>query len=138
MAVSCMKLGAEDYLLKPLDRNRLLSSVKKVLELRKLKREYSLLKQHMLSDSLENPEAFAHIITQNKQMNYIFKYMEAIGKSDEPVLISGETGTGKELFAKAIYNLNNYKGKYVSVNVAGLDDNMFTDTLFGHVNGAYT
>ena len=138
MAVSCMKLGAEDYLLKPLDRNRLLSSVKKVLELRKLKREYSLLKQHMLSDSLENPEAFAHIITQNKQMNSIFKYMEAIGKSDEPVLISGETGTGKELFAKALYNLNNYEGKYVSVNVAGLDDNMFTDTLFGHVSGAYT
>ncbi len=138
MAVSCMKLGAKDYLLKPVERNRLLSSIKNVLELRKLKSQYSLLKQHMLSESLENPEAFSHIITQSKQMNSIFKYMEAIGKSNEPVLITGETGTGKELFAKAIYNLDDYKGKYVSVNIAGLDDNMFTDTLFGHVSGAYT
>ncbi|MBI9053302.1 MAG: sigma-54-dependent Fis family transcriptional regulator [Bacteroidales bacterium] len=138
MAVSCMKLGAIDYLLKPVERNRLLSSIKKVVELRELKRQYSLLKRHMLSDSIENTKAFRHIITQNKAMKSIFKYMEAIGKSHEPVLINGETGTGKELFARAIYNLNDYKGKYVSVNVAGLDDTMFTDTLFGHVSGAYT
>lgn len=138
MAVSCMKLGAVDYLLKPVERNRLLSSVKKVVELKELKRQYSLLKQHMLSDSLENTGAFSHIISQSKKMKSIFKYMEAIGKSNEPVLINAETGTGKELFARAIYNLNKYKGKYVTVNVAGLDDHMFTDTLFGHVSGAYT
>lgn len=138
MAVSCMKLGAEDYLLKPIERNRLLSSIRKVLELRELKRQYSILKQHMLSKSIENTKAFLHILTRSKQMKSVFKYMEAIGKSNEPVLINGETGTGKELFAKAIYNLNDYKGKYVSVNVAGLDDNMFTDTLFGHISGAYT
>lgn len=138
MAVSCMKNGAADYLLKPIERNRLLSSVKKIIELRELKRQYSLLKKHMLSDSIENSKAFRHILTQNEQMKSIFKYMEAIGKSNEPVLINGETGTGKELFARAIYNLNNYKGEYVSVNVAGLDDQMFTDTLFGHAKGAYT
>ena len=138
MAVSCMQMGAVDYLLKPVERNRLLSSVQKVIELRELKRQYSLLKQHMLSDNIENTKAFRHILTQNEKMRSIFKYMEAIGKSNEPVLINGETGTGKELFARAIYNLKDYQGKYVTVNVAGLDDQMFTDTLFGHVKGAYT
>lgn len=138
MAVSCMKSGAVDYLLKPVERNRLLSSINKVLDLSDMRRQYSLLKQHMLSDGLENPEAFEDIITQSKKMTSIFKYMEAIGKSQEPVMINGDTGTGKELFAKAIYKLNDYKGKYVSVNVAGLDDNMFTDTLFGHACGAFT
>lgn len=138
MAVACMKLGAIDYLLKPVERNRLLSSLDKILELRDLRRQYSVLKAHMLAKGLQKPEAFQHIVTQNKQMQSIFKYMEAIGHSNEPVLISGETGTGKELFAKAIYKLGDYKGEYISVNVAGLDDNMFTDTLFGHVGGAYT
>lgn len=138
MAVSCMKMGAVEYLLKPVERNRLLSSINKVVELTELKRQYSLLKQHMLSESIENAAAFSHIVTQSKKMKAIFKYMEAIGKSNEPVLINAETGSGKELFARAVYNLNNYKGKYVTVNVAGLDDQMFTDTLFGHVSGAYT
>lgn len=138
MAVACMKLGAIDYLLKPVERNRLLSSLDKILELRDLRRQYLVLKQHMLAEGLQKPEAFQHIVTQNKQMQSIFKYMEAIGHSNEPVLISGETGTGKELFAKAIYSLGSYKGAYISVNVAGLDDTMFTDTLFGHVGGAYT
>ncbi len=138
MAVECMKIGAEDYLLKPIERSKLLSSLSRVLELRDLKRQYSELKEHMLKDKLQNPDAFQHIVTSNKKMLSIFKYMEAIGKSNEPVLIMGETGTGKELFARAIYNLGNYKGEYVSVNVAGLDDTMFSDTLFGHVGGAYT
>jgi len=138
MAVECMKMGAVDYLLKPVERSRLLSSLAKVVEVSGLRRQYSLLKEHMLSLGLKNQEAFSHIITRNKQMHTLFKYMEAIGRSLEPVLITGETGTGKELFARAIYNLNPYPGKYVSVNVAGLDDTMFTDTLFGHVGGAFT
>lgn len=138
VAVSCMQLGAVDYLLKPVERSRLLSSVNKVVELSDLKRQYSLLKKHLLSDTLENQQAFSHIKTQSKRMKSIFQYMEAIGKSNESVLIAGETGTGKELFAKSMYQLNNYKGKFVTVNVAGLDDNMFSDSLFGHVNGAFT
>ncbi len=137
-AVSCMKLGATDYLLKPIERNRLLLTVNNILELRNMRRQYSILKEHMLSLGLNNPAAFSHIITQNKQMIAVFKYMEALGNSQEPVLITGETGTGKELFAQAMYNLHPYGGKYVPVNVAGLDDHMFTDTLFGHVKGAYT
>ncbi len=138
MAVKCMKIGASDYLLKPVERNKLISALSRMIELRELRRQCSEFKEHMLMDGLQNPLAFEHIVTGSKRMLSLFKYMEAIGKSWEPVLITGETGTGKELFAKAIYNLGNYKGEYVSVNVAGLDDTMLTDTLFGHVGGAYT
>jgi transcriptional regulator with PAS, ATPase and Fis domain len=68
----------------------------------------------------------------------IFKYVEAISGSGEPILITGETGTGKELLAKAAHNVARPNGPFVAVNVAGLDDTMFTDTLFGHTRGAFT
>ena len=71
-------------------------------------------------------------------MSSIFQYCEVVAKSQQPVIIIGETGVGKELIAKAIHDLSGLRGKFVPVNVAGLDDNMFSDTLFGHKKGAFT
>jgi DNA-binding NtrC family response regulator len=71
-------------------------------------------------------------------MRAIFQYVEVIAATHQPVLITGETGTGKELFAKAVHSISGKKGEFVAVNVAGLDDTMFSDTLFGHKKGAYT
>ena len=71
-------------------------------------------------------------------MRSVFQYVEAISISPQPVLITGETGVGKEMIAKAVHNLSNRKGEFVPVNVAGLDENVFTDTLFGHKKGAFT
>jgi DNA-binding NtrC family response regulator len=71
-------------------------------------------------------------------MMTLFRYTEAIAPSPQPVLITGESGTGKELFAKALHGLSGRSGKLVTVNVAGLDDSLFSDTLFGHAPGAYT
>jgi DNA-binding NtrC family response regulator len=71
-------------------------------------------------------------------MRSIFQYAEVISKSKQPILITGETGVGKELMAGAIHKLSEVKGPYVAVNVAGLDDVMFSDTLFGHRKGAFT
>ena len=68
----------------------------------------------------------------------IFRYLEAIAPSPQPVLITGETGTGKELVAQALHRLSARPGEFVAVNVAGLDDAMFSDTLFGHTRGAFT
>jgi two-component system, NtrC family, nitrogen regulation response regulator GlnG len=65
-------------------------------------------------------------------MHAIFRYVEAIARSPQPVLITGETGTGKELIARAIHRLAGGHGEFVAVNVAGLDNTMFSDTLFGH------
>ncbi len=137
-AVKCMQKGALDYILKPVEEGRLTAGVKKAIQLRELRRENVQLKQKLFFHTLEHPEAFYHIITRNKKMNSIFQYMEAIKKTSEPVLITGETGTGKELVARAFHLLSQRQGKYVTVNVGGLDDTMFSDTLFGHKKGAFT
>lgn len=72
-------------------------------------------------------------------MNFsIFKYIETISKSSLPVLITGETGVGKELIAESIHKASPLKGSFTPVNVAGIDDHLFSDMLFGHVKGAYT
>jgi DNA-binding NtrC family response regulator len=87
---------------------------------------------------LTRPECFSRIITGDPKMLAAFSYLESIRNSPHQVLITGETGTGKELVARAVYDLGDYRGPFVAVNVAGLDDHMFSDTLFGHVRGAFT
>lgn len=71
-------------------------------------------------------------------MRSVFQYIETIAPSGEPALITGETGVGKELFAKAIHALSQCEGEFVAINAAGLDDHVFSDTLFGHKKGAFT
>jgi DNA-binding NtrC family response regulator len=137
-AVKCMKDGAFDYLVKPIERSRLITSVKRAVDFRDLERENILLKRQILSDDLECPEAFKGFITNNKTLKSIFKYVEAISKTHQPVLITGETGVGKELMAHAIHRLSGLVGEFVPINVAGLDDNVFADALFGHKRGAFT
>ena len=137
-AVSCIKAGAADYITKPMDIERLLLSVEKALQLNDLYVENQSLREYLLNDSLKHPAAFDAIITTSKKMRSIFQYIEVIAQSDQPILVTGETGVGKELIARAIGALSNRKGAFVTVNAAGLDDNMFSDTLFGHKKGAFT
>lgn len=137
-AVECMKRGAFDYLVKPVDKNRLISCVRKALEVNSLREEVSSLKEHLLCDEIKNGAAFSHIITVSKKMRAIFHYMEVIAPSNQPILIYGETGTGKELIARALHTLSGCMGNFVAVNSAGLDDQMFSDALFGHRKGAFT
>ena len=137
-AVTCMRGGAFDYLVKPVDKNRFLASVKRALELSSLREELSSLKQRLLSDTLEHASAFDSFVTRSKRMRAVFQYLEVIAGTDQPVLITGETGVGKELIAKALYALSGRNGGFVTVNVGGLDDTMFSDTLFGHKKGAFT
>ncbi|MFO8082737.1 MAG: sigma-54 dependent transcriptional regulator [Desulfobacterales bacterium] len=137
-AVHCMKAGAFDYVVKPVEEGRLLSAVGRALDFRELKDENLALKQRILKEDLEHPEVFQDIITKDKKMFAIFQYIESIAGSSQPVLIQGETGVGKELIAKAVHRLSRPKGTFVAVNVAGLDDNVFSDTLFGHIKGAFT
>ena len=137
-AVECLKTGAYDYLLKPVDSTRLAGTVRRGVEISDLRRQNRQLKDRLLSDELEQPEAFADIITQDRAMHAIFKYIESIAGTDLPVLITGETGVGKELIAVSIHKRSGREGKFASVNIAGLDDQLFSDTLFGHRKGAYT
>ena len=137
-AVFCMKEGASDYVVKPVDDTRLVTSIRRVLELTEIRSENEMLKQSLLRSNIENPEIFNEIITNSTSIESIFRYIEAIAKTTLPVLIIGETGTGKELFAQAIHKASGRKGELVTVNVAGVDDNLFSDTLFGHKKGAFT
>ena len=137
-AVRCMRGGALDYMVKPVERSRLLSGVQRAIELRDLRRENEVLRERMLAGAEKCPEAFSDIVTNNAAMHTLFRYCEGVAKSQWPVLVTGETGVGKELLARAIHTLSERKGPFVAVNAAGLDDNVFSDTLFGHVRGAYT
>jgi DNA-binding NtrC family response regulator len=137
-AVMCMKIGAFDYLVKPVESSKLLATVKRAIEIQQLKQENRTLKDHLFSNTLENPDAFSEIITSEDKMLSVLMYVEAIAKTTQTVLITGETGVGKELVAKAIHTLSDCTGELVAVNVAGFDDNMFGDTLFGHKKGAFT
>ena len=137
-AFRCMRKGAFDYLTKPVDADQLSACLKRAIDYRLLKRQNDLLVHHILTDSLKKPEAFSAIITQDRKMISLFMYCEAIAQGNEPVLITGETGVGKDLFARAIHLASGRRGEFVAVNAAGVDDLAFSDTLFGHKKGAFT
>ncbi len=137
-AVRCMQTGAFDYMIKAVEPARLVSGVQRAIELHSLSRRYSALKKNILDDEIAHPVFFESIITVNHRMRAIFRFVEAIAPSDETILVTGETGTGKELLAEAIHLASGRKGDLIKVNTAGLDDTMFADTLFGHTKGAYT
>jgi len=136
--VSCIKKGAFDYIVKPVDTGRLLAAARGAVEVRELRSENAILHKRKQKKGLKSPDAFDGILTRNEEMTSIFHYLEAISHSSQPFVITGETGVGKDLIAKAVHRLSGRKGDFVAVNVAGLDDNIFADTLFGHIKGAYT
>ncbi len=137
-AVEYLKLGAYDFLTKPIDINRLKATLDNLFLLKSLEEELDLVTRHLLKNELEYPEHFRRIITNDEQMMRNFRYIEAIAPTSKPVMIIGETGTGKELAAEALHRCSGRKGQYVTLDVSGVDDAVFSDTLFGHVRGAFT
>lgn len=137
-AVKCMREGAIDYIIKPIEKEVLIAVVKRAINTLELQNENRLLREHMLSGRLNSPETFSGIITVNKRMLSIFQYIESVATTSQPVLITGETGVGKELIARIIHNSSKRNGHFTAVNAGGVDDNVLSDTLFGHVKGSYT
>lgn len=137
-AIHCLKAGAFDYIVKPVEPDLLVTSIKKALLESLCKNEDAFLKNYLLTDHLKYRNAFNSFTTRSKKMLAVFQYAEDVSKSEHPVLITGETGVGKELMACAIHKLSELTGTFVRVNVAALDDQMFSDTMFGHKRGAYS
>lgn len=137
-AVDCLKKGAFDYYVKTTEEDRLLEGIKRTILMQQISHENKTLQARFLDDKLQHPSIFENIVSRSKVMNSIFHYIESIAISVQPIMIMGESGTGKELIAKACHEASNSKGPLVTVNVAGLDDDMFSDTLFGHHQGAFT
>ena len=108
------------------------------VEIGDLRSENRQLKERLQFNSLKHPQAFSDIITQDPAMYSIFRQVESIAGSGNPVLITGETGVGKEKIAAIVHELSGKLGEFVPVNIAGLDDLLFSDTFFGHRKGAFT
>ncbi|HTH14960.1 MAG TPA: sigma-54 dependent transcriptional regulator, partial [Spirochaetia bacterium] len=137
-AVRCMTQGAYDYIVKGGDPSRLVSSARRALESRRKGKEIEALRERMQAVTLKRPQAFANIVTGSERMRVLFRFIEAVADTGEPILIQGETGTGKELFAEAVHRASGTRGPFVATNLGGLDDFVVSDTLFGHTKGAFT
>ncbi|MBF0437710.1 MAG: sigma-54-dependent Fis family transcriptional regulator [Magnetococcales bacterium] len=137
-AVLCMREGAFDYLLKPIEKTRFVTSVRRAVDTYLLRQEVHSLKSYLIHGGLNHQEAFSRILTNSNQIKGIFRYIEAVACSGETILVTGETGVGKGLLAEAIHRVSGRTGEFVSINVAGLDDTLLSDTLFGHRKGAFS
>ena len=137
-AVQCIKSGAYDYYVKTDEPERLIGGIKRVVRFQELNIENQAMRQYMLENTSPDQDAFSHIVTNDARMRSIFQYILSVSRSKQPILITGESGVGKELIAKAIHDSSGRGGELVCVNVAGLDDHLFADTLFGHKRGAFT
>lgn len=133
-AVHALKDGAEDYLTKPLDMEELLIKVNKALDVRRL-REENLLNKEALGKRFD----FSAIIGSSPKMMALFETLSLIAPTDATVLLLGETGTGKEVVAKAIHqNSPRQDRPLVKVSCAALPETLLESELFGHERGAFT
>jgi DNA-binding NtrC family response regulator len=132
--VEAMKLGAFDFLTKPIDPTNLKMVIDRALKKRALQDEVIELRQQ-----LKNIYSFNNIISKNRKMHDIFELVRHIAGTKSTVLIEGETGTGKELIAKAVhYSSEERQGNLVAVNCAALPENLLESELFGHERGAFS
>jgi DNA-binding NtrC family response regulator len=147
IAVECLKREAFDYILKPFDTKKMQSTVAGAVsyadtevksEIEVLRSEIEFLRNIKQFPQLKNRKDFSDIITNNPYMFAVFSYCESISKTWNSVFITGKTGTGKELIARSIHKSSNRAGKFVACNIAGFDDQMLSDALFGHIKGAFT
>ncbi len=136
-AVQALHLGAWDYITKPVEDLGVIDvAIRRVMEKVRFRLESDALKGQLLEP--EQNQAFGGLVTCSDQMRRIFRYLTAVATSGQALLICGETGTGKELVARAVHAASGRSGQFVAVNLAGIDDQMFSDTLFGHLRGAFT
>jgi len=133
-AVTAMKEGAYDYLVKPFDPEDLSMSIRKIVEHKKLVQENEFLRKE-----LKKQYRLHDMISKNDEMLGIFEMVRTISKSNSTVLIQGESGTGKELLARAIHEESDRKSApFISVSCAALTETLLESELFGHEKGAFT
>lgn len=138
-AVQAMSLGASDYLVKPLNSDKLVALVNRTLEKYTVQHELEQFGTKKVFSNLKNPDAFAAIVAQDEAMALIFHQVEAVAGTDYSVVISGESGTGKEMLARVIHKLSNRSNApFYAVNMASFSKTIFEDEFFGHAKGAYT
>ncbi len=139
LAISAMKLGTYDYMLKPIDEEVLFKAIDSaLLEIELHKKEMDPA-HHLSLDGLKFKEAFSNIITNDEKMIKIFHIVEKFAQTDNSVLIWGESGSGKELIAEAIHKISSRRDKkFVAVNAGAFAQELFSSEFFGYEKGAFT
>jgi DNA-binding NtrC family response regulator len=136
-SVQAIRLGAYDFLTKPIDPDHLRLVVERALELRKMQDELGALRER-----LQEQYSFQDMLSKSPRMHAIFELINHVAETTSTVLINGETGTGKEKVAEAIHKASasatHRKGELVAVNCAAFNENLLESELFGHEKGAFT
>ncbi|MBU3944258.1 MAG: sigma-54 dependent transcriptional regulator [Proteobacteria bacterium] len=137
MAVSTIKKGAYDFLQKPVDEDVLIASIERAVEKRQLGME-----NRKLHDRLKNQRKgyyFHGLVGGHPIMQELYEIIEAVAEENDPVMLYGETGTGKELVARAIHDAGNRYGRpFIPINMGAMPVDMIESELFGHAKGAFT
>ena len=134
VAVEALKSGANDYFSKPWDNEKLLLEISRMIAGRRLERENVQLKR-----ALKQRYSFPNIVGKSERMVRLLDLVGQVAPSRSTVLVTGETGTGKELIAKAIHaNSPRAEQMFIAVNSGSLPPDLLESTLFGHVKGAFT
>ncbi len=133
-AIEAMKLGAYDYISKPFKPDEIILTLKKAEERERLRRENLFLKKEV-----QKEYSFENIISKNERMRQIFDTIRKVAKYKSTILITGDSGTGKELVAKAIhFNSDRSNNPFVPVNCGAIPENLLESELFGHTKGSFT
>jgi len=133
-AISALRNGASDYILKPVEFDELLIKAKRLFELRDL-----LLENRVLREEIHRKYDFENIIGKSASIKRVYEMIEAVAETDSTVLISGNSGTGKELVARALHYKSHRKNKpFIAVNCGAISENLIESELFGHKKGAFT
>lgn len=133
-AIKALRNGASDYILKPIEFDELLIKINRIFETRKLISENRLLKRE-----IQRQYDFANLVGKSSGMMKIFEMIQTVAETESTVLITGNSGTGKELIARAIHYNSKRKGKpFIAVNCGAISENLIESELFGHKRGAFT
>ncbi|HEY3445147.1 MAG TPA: sigma-54 dependent transcriptional regulator, partial [Myxococcales bacterium] len=139
LAVEAMKLGAYDYLCKPVDAERLFTCLDRALERSQMRGELLQLREQVGVQASRFKQAFQGFVTEDPDLKRTLGEVERIALSNNPVLICGESGTGKELVARAVHQISPRAAKpFTAVNAAAFAPALFDAQFFGHEKGAFT
>ncbi|WP_353216638.1 sigma-54 dependent transcriptional regulator, partial [Sandarakinorhabdus sp.] len=132
-AIAAMRMGAYDFLVKPLQPERLLTTVRNAIDRRRLENEVQTVRK------LTSRDSFQGFVGRSNPMQTVYRAIESVADSKATVFITGESGTGKEVAAEAIHRASRHANRpFIAINCGAIPENLLESELFGHLKGAFT
>jgi len=139
LCISAMKLGTYDYMLKPLEEVQLFKTIDAAIEQNEIQKSKIHVAKGIVFNGLKHKDVFKDIITRDEKMIRVFHLVEMFAETDNSILIWGESGSGKELIAKAVHQISSRRDKkFVAVNAGAFAQELFSSEFFGHEKGSFT